>query len=69
MRGAGYMVGLVLKPEGLNLRVTTAAREHGLLVVPAGHNVVRLLPALIATEAQLNESVAILDQVFAELTT
>jgi acetylornithine/N-succinyldiaminopimelate aminotransferase len=68
-RGAGYMVGLVLKPEGLNLRVTTAAREHGLLVVPAGHNVVRLLPALIATEAQLNESVAILDQVFAELTT
>jgi len=67
MRGAGYMVGLVLKPEGLNLRVTTAAREHGLLVVPAGHNVVRLLPALIATPEQLHESVEILDTIFAEL--
>ncbi|MGZ0707118.1 aspartate aminotransferase family protein [Coraliomargarita sp. W4R53] len=64
IRGAGYMVGLVLKPEGLNLTITTAARAKNLLVVPAGHNVVRLLPALIATPEQLSESVAILDQVF-----
>jgi acetylornithine aminotransferase/acetylornithine/N-succinyldiaminopimelate aminotransferase len=68
MRGAGYMVGLALKPEGLNLKVTAAAREKGLLIVPAGHNVIRLLPALIATTEQLNQSVAILDQVFNELT-
>lgn len=66
MRGAGYMVGLSLKPEGLNLEITTAAREKGLILVPAGHNVIRLLPALTATPEQLSESVAILDQVFAE---
>lgn len=65
IRGAGYMVGLVLKPEGLNLTVTTEAQAKNLLVVPAGNNVVRLLPALIATPDQLNESVAILDLVFA----
>jgi acetylornithine/succinyldiaminopimelate/putrescine aminotransferase len=61
------MVGLVLKPEGHNLKIATAAREKGLLIVPAGCNVIRLLPALIATPEQLGESVAILDAVFAEL--
>lgn len=67
MRGAGYMVGLVLKTEGLNLAVANAAREKSLLVVPAGHNVIRLLPALIANLTELAESVRILDEVFAEL--
>lgn len=68
MRGAGYMVGLSLKPVGLNLEITTAARGKGLLIVPAGHNVIRLLPALIATPEQLCEAVSILDAVFAEQT-
>ncbi len=67
MRGAGYMVGLPLKPEGLNLTVATAARDKGLIIVPAGHNTIRLLPALTATLKQLAESVRILDEVFAEL--
>jgi acetylornithine aminotransferase/acetylornithine/N-succinyldiaminopimelate aminotransferase len=67
IRGAGYMVGLVLKPEGLNLAVTAAAREKGLLVVPASHNVLRLLPALIATPEQLSQSIAILGQVFSNI--
>jgi len=67
MRGAGYMVGLALKTEGLNLQVTTAARDKGLLIVPAGHNVIRLLPALVATLKELAESIQILDEVFAEL--
>lgn len=67
MRGAGYMVGLVLKQEGANLAVTSAAREKNLLIVPAGHNVIRLLPALTANLKELAESVRILDEVFAEL--
>jgi acetylornithine aminotransferase/acetylornithine/N-succinyldiaminopimelate aminotransferase len=65
MRGAGYMVGLVMKPEGHNLKIAAAARDKGLLIVPAGHNVIRLLPALIATPEQLAESVTILDTLFA----
>ncbi len=67
MRGAGYMVGLVLKQEGANLALTTAARDKRLLVVPAGHNVIRLLPALTATLKELAESVRILDETFTGL--
>lgn len=65
MRGAGYMVGLPLHADGL--KVTAAARDKGLLIVPAGHNTIRLLPALIASPEELSESVRILDEVFAEL--
>lgn len=65
VRGAGYMVGLALKLEVPNIKIAAAARDKGLLVVPAGHNVIRLLPALIASPAHLNESVTILDEVFA----
>lgn len=62
-----YMVGLVLKPEGLNLSIAAAAREKGLLIVPAGHNTIRLLPALIATPEQLSEAVSILDAAFSHI--
>jgi acetylornithine aminotransferase/acetylornithine/N-succinyldiaminopimelate aminotransferase len=65
VRGAGYMVGLALKPEGHNLKVTAAAREKQLIIVPAGHNVIRLLPALTASPEQLSQSVNILDEVLA----
>ncbi|NBB79097.1 MAG: acetylornithine/succinylornithine family transaminase [Verrucomicrobia bacterium] len=67
VRGAGYMVGLALKPEGHNLKVTAAAREKQLLIVPAGHNVVRLLPPLTATQEQLNQSVTILEETLTTL--
>ena len=66
MRGAGYMVGLALHADALS--VTAAARDKGLIIVPAGHNTIRLLPALIASPEELDASVAILNQVFAELT-
>ena len=66
IRGAGYMVGLALHADALS--VTAAARDKGLLIVPAGHNTIRLLPALTATPEELGASVAILNQVFAELT-
>ena len=63
MRGAGYMVGLGLHTDAL--AVTAAARERGLLIVPAGLNTIRLLPALTATPDALQAAVDILDQVFA----
>lgn len=66
IRGAGYMVGIALKHEGHNLKITAAAQEKSLLTVPAACNVIRLLPALIATPQQLSKSVAILNEVFSE---
>jgi acetylornithine aminotransferase/acetylornithine/N-succinyldiaminopimelate aminotransferase len=65
MRGAGYMVGLALHVDAL--AVTAAARDKGLLIVPAGHNTIRLLPALTTGLKELAESVRILDEIFAEL--
>ena len=67
MRGAGYMVGLPLTSEANAIEITEAAREKGLLIVPAGHNTIRMLPALTATPEQLSEAVQILDEVFSEL--
>lgn len=65
LRGEGFMVGLALH-EQLN-EIVAAAREHGLLVVPAGHQTIRLLPPLIATEKQLSESVDLLEAVLSEV--
>ncbi|MGB0418378.1 MAG: aspartate aminotransferase family protein [Opitutales bacterium] len=65
VRGRGYMVGLELRIS--NLEVTQLAREKGLLIVPAGNNTIRLLPALIAEPEQLAESVRILEQVFQQI--
>lgn len=65
VRGAGYMVGIPLHTNCLE--VTAAARDKGLLIVPAGDNTIRLLPALTASLKELAESVRLLDTVFAEL--
>ena len=61
MRGVGYMVGLALHVDAS--RITADALNKGLLVVPAGHNVIRLLPALVARPEELAESVRILEAV------
>ncbi len=61
VRGAGYMVGVILTIDPVP--VVTALREAGLLTAPAGGVAVRLLPPLVATEAELAESVAILTKV------
>lgn len=65
MRGEGYMVGLPLHANALEVMV--AARDNGLLIVPAGDNTIRLLPPLTATPEELAQSVSILDDVFSRL--
>jgi acetylornithine aminotransferase/acetylornithine/N-succinyldiaminopimelate aminotransferase len=63
VRGLGYMVGLQL--TGDPAPVVAALREAGLLCPMAGGNVIRLLPPLVADQAELDEAVAILRGVFA----
>ena len=59
VRGAGLMLGL--KPVMPNGDFIAALRAHGLLSVPAADNIVRLLPPLIITEAEVDEALAILE--------
>ncbi|MFJ5369340.1 aspartate aminotransferase family protein [Bosea sp. CER48] len=60
IRGEGLMLGLKL--HTLNTDFVNEARAQGLLVVGAGDNVVRLLPPLIITEADVAEAVSRLDR-------
>jgi acetylornithine aminotransferase/acetylornithine/N-succinyldiaminopimelate aminotransferase len=58
VRGCGFLVGVQLAAE--TAPYVAALRERGLLVAPAGGNVLRLLPPLVATSAELARSVEII---------
>ncbi len=55
IRGEGLMMGIKTKP--LNTEFVKAALDEKLLVLSAGDNVVRLLPPLIVTDADVTEAV------------
>ena len=67
IRGEGLMIGVKLKVPPQDF--AAAAREQKLLTIPAGDNVVRLLPPLIVTEEELAEGVRRLDAACAEIET
>ena len=58
LRGQGLMLGLKMRVP--NTDFVAAARKHGLLIVGAGENVVRLLPPLVITEDQVREAIGLL---------
>ena len=53
VRGTGLMLGLKCKAP--NIEVNLALRGQKLLAVPAGDNVVRLLPPLTVTDAEIRD--------------
>ena len=59
-RGEGLLIGL--KCAVPNAEVTAAARAERMLVVPAGDNVVRLLPPLVITDDEAAEAMARLER-------
>jgi acetylornithine/N-succinyldiaminopimelate aminotransferase len=59
VRGEGLMIGLKLKVPPASF--AEAALEQKILVIPAGDNVVRLLPPLVVTEEEIAEGVRRLD--------
>ncbi len=67
VRGAGLMLGLKTKP--LNSDFVNAAYAEHLLTVGAGDNVVRLLPPLIITKADIDEAVQKLERACLRLET
>jgi len=60
LRGQGLMLGLKLAvPNG---DFVNRLREHAMLAIPAGDNVVRLLPPLIIDESHVREAMAALGE-------
>ena len=51
IRGTGLMLGL--KCAQPNAKVNSALRDQKLLAVPAGENVIRLLPPLIVSDDEI----------------
>jgi acetylornithine/N-succinyldiaminopimelate aminotransferase len=60
-RGRGLLVGLELDRAAAD--VVDAAREHGLLVLTAGENVVRLAPPLTVGAAEVEEALGVLSSI------
>jgi len=60
VRGQGLMIGLRMKTPAPDF--IACARANGLIVLPAGDNVVRLLPPLNLTEDEAREGIELLNQ-------
>ena len=65
VRGQGLLLGLKCRKP--NNEVVDAARRHGLLLVAAGDNVVRLLPPLVIEQPQIDEAMGALENVCREM--
>lgn len=56
IRGVGLMLGIKLSENVNNLEVTKKLIDHGLLMIPAGENVIRILPPLNITIEHVKEA-------------
>ena len=70
VRGWGLINGLVLRANSdlTASEIVKAAMVKGLLLVPAGPQVVRFVPPLIVTAAEVDQALQIVDQVLQQLT-
>ena len=59
VRGKGLMIGIELKQK--STPVLRGLQENGVLTLPAGTTVIRLLPPLIWQQAQVDELMAALE--------
>lgn len=59
VRGEGLMIGLKCKKP--NLDIVKAGYDAGILTVPAADNIIRILPPLNVTDADIDEAVNRLD--------
>jgi len=68
VRGWGLLQGLVLRPEApAAIELVKAAMDQGLLVVPAGPQVVRFVPPLVIQPRHLRKAVALLERALISL--
>ncbi|MHC5248972.1 acetylornithine transaminase [Enterococcus sp. LJL90] len=63
IRGKGLMVGLVIADEFSVKEIIQKLQEQGLLTLRAGQNVLRLLPSLTVTEAEIKQATGLIQSV------
>ena len=68
VRGSGLLLGVQLTDawKGRAKEITLAAEEQGLMVLIAGPDVLRFVPALIVTDEQIQEAMARLERALAK---
>ena len=62
-RGRGFMQGIVCK--GPVKGVIADAMDHGLILINAGANIIRVLPPLVITEKEIDEMIEIIEPAIA----
>jgi acetylornithine/N-succinyldiaminopimelate aminotransferase len=65
VRGQGLMIGLKMKTDAPAF--IAGCRANGLVVLPSGDNVVRLLPPLTLTEAEAREGLELLNKTASQM--
>jgi acetylornithine/N-succinyldiaminopimelate aminotransferase len=66
LRGSGLLLGIRCQPAVTAGDFVAKLRAQGLLCLTAGENVLRILPPLIVSEAEIEEAMAILNRVARE---
>jgi acetylornithine/LysW-gamma-L-lysine aminotransferase len=64
VRGLGLMLGMELRFDVYN--VIQRCAQNGVLILDAGRNVLRFLPPLVITDAQIEKATAVLDKALEE---
>ncbi len=67
IRGKGLLCAFEVGSDEVVAEVTAAALERGLLLTPTRNRVVRLIPPLIVSEAQIDRGLALLDSALASV--
>ena len=75
VRGPGLLLGVALDPDAIEapegktpaLAVVSHCLGHGLLLVPAGPDTVRLLPPLNVSDEDVDQALAILREAIVSL--
>ncbi len=58
VRGVGLMIGVKINDKIENGEIVKKLLDQGLLTIPAGENVIRILPPLIITQEQIAEAIS-----------
>lgn len=63
VRGKGLLMGLQLRESVPTAKFVDLCRENGVLVVSAGNNTIRLVPALIVSKSEIDAAFVIFEKV------